>query len=84
MLAGNGRSFISAIITGEVTASEVEKALESVNGQLPHYKRVRAFHIHKEPLSVEGGLLTANGKLRREAIATHFQAQIEALYRKKA
>ena len=83
LLVGNGRSFVSAIITGDVTASQVETALESVNPQLPHYKRVHAFHIDKEPFTIENGLLTANGKFKREVITAHFQAQIESMYNSK-
>ncbi len=81
ILVGNGRSFLAAIITGEVAASQVEKALGIVNPDLPHYKRVRAYYIHEEPCTSENGLLTANGKLKREAIARRFEAEIEELYR---
>jgi long-chain acyl-CoA synthetase len=80
VVMGNGRSFLTALITGDVDRQKAENALETVNAQLPHYKRVHAFHINKEPLTVEGGLLTANGKLRRDAIAAHFEREIGALY----
>jgi long-chain acyl-CoA synthetase len=80
MVMGNGRSFLTALITGDVESQQVEKALETVNAQLPHYKRVHAFHINKEPLTVESGLMTANGKLRRDAITAHFESEIGALY----
>ncbi|MBI3952022.1 MAG: AMP-binding protein [Acidobacteria bacterium] len=83
VILGHGRNFLSAIITGDVTSSQVEAALETVNEQLPHYKRIRAFYIHKEPFTIESGLLTANGKLKREVIAARFQAEIEGLYRTK-
>jgi long-chain acyl-CoA synthetase len=83
VLMGNGRSFLSAIITGDITSGQVEAALETVNAQLPHYKRIRAFHTHKEPFTIESGLLTANGKLKRDAIASRFQSDIENLYRAK-
>jgi hypothetical protein len=33
-------------------------------------------------LTVESGLMTANGKLRRDAIAAHFEREIGALYQK--
>ena len=81
VLMGNGRGFLTALITGDVGHEQVEAALEIVNASLPHYKYVRAFHLVKEPLTIESGLLTANGKLKRDAIATHFQAQFEDLYR---
>jgi len=80
VVMGNGRSFLTALVTGDVSRQQVEKALETVNAQMPHYKRVHAFHISKEPLTIESGLLTANGKLRRDAITTHFEREINALY----
>jgi long-chain acyl-CoA synthetase len=80
MLLGHGRSHLTAIITGELRAEQVEEALEKVNAQLPHYKRVRGFHISVEPFSIENGLLTANGKFKRAPIAARFREEIEALY----
>jgi len=82
VVMGNGRGFLTALITGDVGHQHVEKALETVNTQLPHYKQIRAFHIDKEPMTIEGGLLTANGKLRRDAIAAHFEREVNALYQK--
>ncbi len=80
VLVGHGKPFVAAIVTGDVSRDEVNQALEIANPQWPHYKRVRSFLLHPEPFSVENGLLTANGKLRREAINARFQAQIEEMY----
>ncbi len=80
VLAGNGRSYLSVIVTGTVTADDVQRALDAVNAGLPHYKQVRAFYIHPEPFSVENGLLTANGKLKRDLISQRLWAEIEGLY----
>jgi len=80
VLVGNGRGYLSAIITGKVSQLEAQAALDAVNPQLPHYKQVRAFHVHAEPFSVENGLLTANGKLKRDLIAARLQLVIEEMY----
>jgi long-chain acyl-CoA synthetase len=83
VMMGNGRGFLTALITGELSYEQIEAALETVNASLPHYKCVRAFHLIKEPLTIESGMLTANGKLKREAIAARFQSEVEDLYRVK-
>ncbi len=80
VLVGNGRSYLSAIVTGNVTAEKVQRALDAVNPTLPHYKQVRSFYIQNQPFSIEDGLLTANGKLKRDAISTRLKNQIEDLY----
>jgi long-chain acyl-CoA synthetase len=87
ILVGNQRSFLGALVTATssngVTGADVQFAIEHVNVDLPHYKQVRAFVILPEPLSVENGLLTTNGKIKREAIAARFAVEIEQLYQKK-
>jgi long-chain acyl-CoA synthetase len=81
MLVGNDRPFLAAILTGDLRREEVQAALEAVNASLPHYKRVRGFHISAEPFTIECGLLTANGKFRRAVIAERFRDEIEEIYR---
>jgi long-chain acyl-CoA synthetase len=83
VLMGSGRSFPSAIITGEPSILDVESALAEINKTLPHYKQIHGFHISAEPISIENGMLTANGKLKRTAITEHFQEVLDSLYREK-
>ena len=83
VLLGNGRGYLSAIVTGNVTREQAQSALDAVNAGLPHYKQIRAFHIQSEPFSIDNGLLTANGKLKRDAIAARFKDQIEEMYKVK-
>jgi long-chain acyl-CoA synthetase len=80
VVVGHGRSYLAALVTGEVQRDQAEKALEQLNARLPHYRQVRAFHIEPKPLTIESGLLTANGKLRRDAVFTHFRDAIDAMY----
>jgi long-chain acyl-CoA synthetase len=84
VLVGNGKSFMVAIVTGEIANEKVSAAIEALNAQMPHYKRIHGFHLQREALTIESGLLTANGKIKRDAIASAFAAQIETLYNKPA
>ena len=84
VLVGNGKSFMVAIVTGELANEKINSAIEALNAQMPHYKRIHGFHLQREALTIESGLLTANGKIKRDAIAAAFAAQIEAFYNKPA
>jgi long-chain acyl-CoA synthetase len=83
VVVGNGRGYLSAIITGNVTGEQTQAALDTINPQLPHYKQLRAFHLRPEPFSIENGMLTANGKLKRELISARMRVEIEEMYRVK-
>jgi len=80
VLVGNGRGYLSGVVTGDVTREQVQAALDAMNSGLPHYKQVRVFHIYSEPFSIENGLLTANGKLKRDLIAVRLKEEIEEMY----
>ena len=83
VIVGNGRSYLSAIVAGSATDEQVQAAIDSVNPHLPHYKQLRAFRITNEAFTPENGLLTANGKLKRDAIARRFAQEIEEMYMAK-
>jgi long-chain acyl-CoA synthetase len=83
VLVGNGKGYLSAIVTGTVTAEQAQAGIDAVNLQFPHYKQVRAFHVRTEAFTIENGLLTANGKLKRDAIARQMRDQIDDMYRVK-
>jgi len=80
MLLGHGKPYLTAIITGSVERDILQKEVERINETLPHYRRVRDFHLAPEPFAPENGLLTANQKLKRDAIATHFSSEVERMY----
>jgi long-chain acyl-CoA synthetase len=81
VIVGNGRGYLAALVTGKVSAEKTQAALDVVNPTLPHYKQVRAFHVVEDAFTIESGLLTANGKLKRDAIAERFRNEIESMYK---
>ncbi len=96
VLLGNQRSYLAALVTtagangsgngsnNGVNGARIQSALDALNAGLPHYKQIRAFQVLPEPFSMENGLLTTMGKLKRDAIAARFAAEIEKLYQKKS
>jgi len=84
VLIGHGRSFLTAIVTGDVKRERANAEIESMNAALPHYKRIHRFHLDPQAFTIESGLLTANGKLRRSVITARFAGEIETMYREKS
>jgi long-chain acyl-CoA synthetase len=80
VVVGNGRGYLCALVAGTVTREQVQATLDAVNPALPHYKQVRAFYLCPELFSVENGMLTVNGKLKRDAIAARMKNEIEHIY----
>ncbi len=83
VVVGNGRGYLSALVTGSVTSEKVQAALDAVNLEMPHYKQVRAFVVVAEAFSIENGTLTVNGKLKRDVIAERMKNEIDDMYRVK-
>lgn len=83
VVVGNGRGYLSVIVTGTVDPDAVQPALDAVNTTLPHYKQVRAFRIRQDPFSIENGMMTANGKLKRDLISSRMKTEIEEMYQVK-
>jgi long-chain acyl-CoA synthetase len=84
VVVGNGRGYLCALITGAVESAAVQAALDAVNAELPHYRQIRNFTLIPDLFSLENGLLTVNGKLRRDAINARYASEIKAMYDSKA
>ena len=80
VIVGNGRGYLTAVVTGDVSRDQVQAALDGVNAQNPHYKQIRAFCVRPEPFSIDNGMLTANGKLKRDLISKRMSSEIEDMY----
>jgi long-chain acyl-CoA synthetase len=83
VVVGNGRGYLCALVTGDVSAAAVEEAINHVNTELPHYRQVRNFAIEAQAFTPESGLVTANGKLRRDQINVRFREKIEQMYKQQ-
>jgi len=84
VLVGNGRSYVCMLVAGKVEPAAVEAAIDALNPDLPHYRQIRNFRILPEAFTVEGGLLTAMGKIKRDAVTKRYDAEISSMYERKA
>jgi long-chain acyl-CoA synthetase len=83
VIVGNGRGYLCVLMAGSVESQAAQSALDAVNPSLPHYRQVRNFAIIHETFAPENGLLTVNGKLRRDAINARFASEINSMYDRK-
>jgi long-chain acyl-CoA synthetase len=80
VVVGNGRGYLCALITGAVEAAAVQTTLDALNPELTHYRQIRNFLVLQGAFTAENSLLTANGKLRRDAINKRYASEINAMY----
>ncbi len=80
VVLGNGRGYLCILVTGELESAAVQAALGAVNPELPHYRQIRNYTIVRDEFTPESGLLTANGKIRRDAINARYASEIDAMY----
>ena len=83
VVVGNGRGYLCALVVGAIEPQAVQSALDAVNPGLPHYRQIRNFALIRDSFTAESGLLTAMGKLRRDAINVRFASEINSMYDRK-
>ncbi|MFI0960306.1 AMP-dependent synthetase/ligase [Streptomyces sp. NPDC021080] len=59
---------------------EVRRAVAAANSTVSRSESIRVFRVLPEPFDLSNGLLTPSLKLRRDAIAQRYAAEIEAMY----
>lgn len=85
MLVGEGRPYCVALLwvagawTTELRAA-IDRGMNEVNRQLARPEQVRRWAVVSGCLSIQRGELTANLKVRRQAVAAAHEAIIEGLY----
>ncbi len=80
---GEARPFNVAIVWPRRPESDddaLRAALAQVNAALPDYARVRAIVRADAPFSFADGLLTGNGRPRRDAILARYRDAVDARY----
>ena len=66
---------------GALLGTIVVKQVVDLVKNLPDYARVARFVRAAAPFTADAGLLTANGRPRRDAILSRYQAEVDACYR---
>jgi long-chain acyl-CoA synthetase len=84
VLVGNARSYVCVLVTGKVESAAVQAAIDVTNRDLPHYRQIRKFKVLLDTFTPESGLLTAMGKIKRDAIARRYDAEINSMHERKA
>lgn len=84
VLVGNAHSYVCMLVNGKVEPAAVQSAIDTINSDLPHYRQIRNFRILPDTFTPESGLLTAMGKIKRDAIAKRYDAEIDSMYERKA
>jgi long-chain acyl-CoA synthetase len=82
MVVGEGRPFCAALlwVEGTCDATLIDAAVMDVNCRLSHPEQVKRWTVLPDDLSIEGGDLTANLKLRRHRVEARFRGAIDSLY----
>lgn len=83
MIVGDGRSYLAALIVPSDPNRPIERyaqIIEACLSQCSHHEQVRRYRVLAQPFSIERGELTPKLSLRRQVIAEHYAAEIEALY----
>lgn len=79
---GDGRPWNVAVILANL-GTDVDKAIQQANENLPDYAKVSAWIGADEAFSVANNQLTGTARIKREKVYSHYQQQIEANYQLK-
>src|SRR5690606_37375457 len=82
MLVGEGKPYLSGLfwVEEDYNPAEIEKTIREINLDLSRPEQVKRWAILPNDLSIEGGDLTANMKLKREIITRRYQDVIDSIY----
>ena len=90
LLVGEVRPYCAALLWVQGEALEagagqrIDHRICQINRELAHPEQVKRWAVLKHDLSIQGGDLTANLKLKRGAVTSRLEQVVEALYREKS
>jgi long-chain acyl-CoA synthetase len=84
MLVGEGKPYLSGLlwVDENYNADEIAKTIREINYSLSRPEQVKRWALLPNELSIDGGDLTANMKLKREIITKRYQNVIDSIYLK--
>jgi len=82
MVIGDGQAYCSALVfpSPGVSSEQIAKEIDQCNALLPDYAQIKRWVMLPKRLSVEDGLLTANGRLRRNEILAYYADLVNECY----
>jgi acyl-CoA synthetase (AMP-forming)/AMP-acid ligase II len=74
LVTGDADTRLRAVIVPAAPVGDEQLAavIAELNGELPEYARVQDYQVSTTPFLFENGFLTANGRLKRDAISNHY------------
>lgn len=80
VLVGERRPYCAALLWTSGDTSQLAADIERINSQLSHPEQVKRYKIMTRQLSIGGGELTPNLKVKRQAVLENFALEIDAMY----
>ncbi|BDZ69792.1 AMP-binding protein [Methanobacterium petrolearium] len=85
MLVGEGKPYLSSLFWVDENhhPHEIYKFIQDINHRLSHPEQIKRWVLLPNDISIDGGELTANMKLKRDTINQRYQDVIDSLYQQK-
>ena len=83
LVVGDAKPHLCALlvpISSEISQAQIQDALSAINLTLPDYAKIVGIVIVEQPFTQQAGLLTENGKLKRDNIINEYAIQINRQY----
>ncbi len=80
VLVGEQRPYCTALLWVGGPTDNLQAEIDQMNATLSHPEQVKRWRIIDKPLSIKGGELTPNLKVKRNVVLEHYQQEIDALY----